>query len=103
LNRTVKAPAPLPRPETLVDRARDLEKALAADPVRAREALRGVFDKGRIEMHPGEDGTYLAKATFLPLVAVAAQNPTGRADDARVAVPFEVIVPKPPDRRWKKW
>jgi hypothetical protein len=42
----------------------------AAEPVCVREALRGVFENGRVEMHPGEDGTYVAKATFLPFAAI---------------------------------
>jgi hypothetical protein len=97
----LKSPVRLPTPEALVERARDLEKVLAADAVRAREALRGVFENGRIEMRPREDGTYVANATFLPIAAVAAGDLAGRVGDSPVAVPFHVIVPKPPDRRRK--
>lgn len=77
-------------------------RVLAAEPVRAREALRSIFENGRIEMHPGEDGTYVAKATFLPFAAVATGDLAARVGDAPVAVPFEVIVPKPPDRRRRR-
>lgn len=52
--------------------------AFAAEPVRAREALRDVFENGQIAMHPGEDGTYVAKATFLPLAAIVAGDLAGR-------------------------
>jgi hypothetical protein len=98
----LRKPAALPTPESLLERARDLEKVLAADPVRAREALRGIFQNGRIELHPCEDGTYLAKATFLPLAAVTTADLGARVGDAQVQVAFEVTVPKPPDRRQKK-
>lgn len=91
----------LPTPETFLDGARDLEKIFAADATRAREALRGVFDKGVIPMHPGADGTYAATATFLPLAAVVADGLEARTGEAPVAVPFRVTVPKPPDR-WRK-
>jgi len=91
----------LPTPDALVERAHDLDTVLAADPVRAREALRGVFENGRIEMHPGEDGTYTGRATFLPLAAVVAGDLAARVGDAPVKVPLEVVVPKPPDRRRK--
>lgn len=83
----------------LSDRAQDLEKIFAADPVRAREALRGVFEHGRLEMHPGTESTYIAKATFLPLAAVIAGDLVGREGEQPVTVRFEVIVPRPPDRR----
>lgn len=91
----------MPTPEALAERGRDLEKVFAADPVRAREALRGVFDKGVIRMHPGADGTYCATATFLPLAAVVAGGLETRAGDAPVVVAFSVTVPRPPDRRRK--
>jgi DNA invertase Pin-like site-specific DNA recombinase len=100
--RELKSPVRLPTPEALVERARDLEKVLAADPVRAREALRGVFDNGRIEMHPTEDGGYVAKATFLPLAAVGEGDLGERTGDSPAAMPFHVTIPKPPDRRKKR-
>ena len=96
-----KSPARLPTPEALLERAHDIEKILAADPVRAREALRGVFENGQVAMHPGDDGTYKAMATFLPFAAIATGDLAARVGDAPVAVPFEVIVPKPQDRRKK--
>lgn len=102
LKRELKSPVRLPTPEALVDRARDLEKVFTAEPVRAREALRGVFENGRIEMHSGEDGTYVATATFLPFAAIAAGDLVARAGDEPVKLAFEVTVPKPPDRRKKK-
>ncbi len=101
LQRELKSPVRLPTPDALVERAHDLDTVLAADPVRAREAPRGAFENGRIEMHPGEDGTYTARATFLPLAAVVAGDLAARAGDAPVTVPFEVTVPRPPDRRRK--
>jgi hypothetical protein len=99
--RTLKSPVRLPTPEALVERARDLEKVLVADPVRAREALRGLFEDGRIEMHPSEDGGYVAKATLLPLAAVISGELGERTGDSPVAMPFHVTIPKPPDRRKK--
>ena len=101
LKRELRSPVRLPTPDALVERARDLERVFEADPVRAREALRGVFENGRIAIHPAEDGTYVAKATFLPLAAIVAGDIVGRASDAPVKVPFEVMVPKPRDRRRK--
>lgn len=85
-----------------------------ADPLRAREALRGLFENGRISVHPRPDGSYVVKGTFLPLVAVANGAPrtrrraTARTRDAFdslenvVAVQMEILAPKPPDRRKKE-
>lgn len=67
----MNAPVDLPTPDRILERAQDLDVVLAADPVRAREALRRMFDGGRIMLTPGEDGVYVAEATFLPLVALA--------------------------------
>lgn len=46
LNSELKSPVRLPTAEALADRAQDLEKIFAAEPVRAREALRGLFEHG---------------------------------------------------------
>jgi DNA invertase Pin-like site-specific DNA recombinase len=113
LTRTQKVPVKLPTPDALLDRARDLERVLAADPLRAREALREVFADGKIVVHPQSDGSYVAEATFLPLAAVAGTTPklvrraaskaTGlRALEDAVSVQMKVTVPKPPDGRFKR-
>jgi hypothetical protein len=86
----------------LLERAHEIEKVRAADPVRGREALRGVFENGQIAMHPDEDGTYKAKATFLPFATIATGDLATRVGDEPIKVAFEVTVPKPPDRRRKK-
>jgi hypothetical protein len=101
LKRTLKAPVKLPTPDALLERSRDFEKVLAGEPVRAREALRGVLKDGRIEVCPGANGSYLAKATFLPMVAVAVSDHATRDADKPVAVPLLITIPKPPDRRRK--
>ena len=64
-------PVIMPTPADVLHRARELERVLQGDAVRAREALRRVFEGGRILLHPGADGVYVAEGTFLPLVALA--------------------------------
>lgn len=71
LREQTEVPVLLPTPEDVLARARELERVLQGDAVRAREALRRVFDGGRILLHPGADGVYVAEGTFLPLVALA--------------------------------
>jgi site-specific DNA recombinase len=113
LTQTLRAPVNLPTPEVLLDRARDLEKVLAADPLRAREALRAVFEDGRITVHPRADESYVAEGTFLPLIAIADPSAgarhgatTRRAEafsmlSKTVTVSMKVVVARPPDRRRK--
>ncbi|MBI3202035.1 MAG: recombinase family protein [Myxococcales bacterium] len=65
-----RMPARLPAPEEILNRALALETLLAADPVRAREALRQLFREGRIVLDPTDEGVYEARAELLPLVVV---------------------------------
>ena len=60
----------LSAPDALLERAIDLERVLGADPLRAREALRGLFVDGRLTAHAQPDGSYVVEGTFLPLVAM---------------------------------
>lgn len=59
-----------------------------------------MFENRWMEIHnPARQGReYVAKATVLPLAGDLA----ARVGDAPVAVPFEVIIPKPSDRRRKE-
>ncbi|HHH29438.1 MAG TPA: hypothetical protein ENK57_13985 [Polyangiaceae bacterium] len=67
-----KAPISLPTPDAIVERALDLDAMLAGAPLRAREALRRFFQGGNIILTPDhEKGHYVAKAEFLPLVALS--------------------------------
>lgn len=78
LKRAAKAPLNLPSPEVLLNRARDFENVLTA------------------------------RGTFLPLAAVATDSTGARSDEeggahgSPVAVPFQVTMPKPPDRRGRR-
>lgn len=63
-----KTPIRLPSVEDAMRAATDLETVLASDPVRAREALRGLLRDGQIVLHPPEDGIYEARAEVLPVV-----------------------------------
>ncbi len=67
----VNAPVDLPTPDRILERAHDLDAVLGGDPVRAREALRRMFDGQPIVLTPGEDRVYTAKGTLLPLVALS--------------------------------
>lgn len=102
LKRSLRAPVPLPSPDELLDRARDLEAAFATDPTRAREALRGVFVDGRIAVDAKEDGSWVARASLLPLVAVGGPGAKRDPAEGAVVVALEIAIPKPPDRRFKK-
>lgn len=92
-------PIRLPSPEVLLDRARDLERLLAAEPMRGREVLRGVLQDGRITMHPLGDGAYVAEFGFLALAAVGG---SGQPTAPSVVSPMKVNVPKSADRRLKR-
>ncbi len=74
LEREAQQPIHLPRVEELVERALDLERVVADEPLLAREALRRYFDGGRITLEPGTDGVYTARARFFPLVSLAASS-----------------------------
>lgn len=104
LKQSLSAPVSLPTPATLLERAHDLDRVLSAGPLRAREALRTVFEGGRIAVHPQPDGSYVAEGTFLPLVAMASVRTTegNHTRGAAVTVPLRVAVPKPLDRRKKR-
>lgn len=81
-----QTPVQLPTADQVLDRALDLERTLAADPVRAREALRRLLVDGRITLEPGADGPYIATFTFLPMVLVVGES----AGAAGVGVPLSV-------------
>lgn len=98
LKRLQRTAVVLPTPDHLLARARDLDAVFAANPTRAREMLRGVFEHGRIVMHPQDDGSYVARAGFMPLSAIGA----GSAMRLPEVVLLEIVVPKPPDRRRKR-
>jgi hypothetical protein len=57
-------------PDDVLARATELDRTLQRDPHRAREALRRLFVDGKVVMTPLEDGSYEARATLLPLVAL---------------------------------
>lgn len=99
LRDTHKSPVKLPSPEFLIERARELERLILADPLRGREALRGVLREGKIVMRPQGDSAYLAEFDFLALVAVGGGSST---DPQSVATRLSVLVPKPVDRRRKR-
>lgn len=67
-----RAPVKLPTPDDVAAAALNLETVLAGEPALAREALRRLFKDGRIALAPQDDGTYLARGEFFPLVAIAA-------------------------------
>ncbi len=46
----------------------DLRAVLAADPTRARDALRQLFNDGVVVLEPQDDGSYVAKSEVLPLM-----------------------------------
>ncbi|MFO0617263.1 MAG: recombinase family protein [Polyangiaceae bacterium] len=73
---STKTPIRLPTPAEVVACALDLKRVLDGDPALAREALRKLFKGGRITMLPQEDGSYLARGEFLPLVALSAAENT---------------------------
>lgn len=81
-----KVPVRLPTADQILERALDLERVLASDPVRAREALRRLLAGCMIVLEPGADGVYVAKFTFLPMVLLADAN----AGAAGVGVPLSV-------------
>lgn len=83
-----KSPVRLPTPDQVLERVLDLERTLAADPVRAREALRRLLVDGRITLEPGADGVYVATFTFLPMVLVAAES----VGTGGVGVPLSVAL-----------
>jgi site-specific DNA recombinase len=73
-----RVPVVLPTPDQVARQCLNLERMLAADPLRAREALRRFFQGGRIRLTPGEDGVYYAEGTLLPLIALSeATRPPG--------------------------
>lgn len=76
LEERARVPVVLPTPEQVARQCLNLEKMLVADPLRAREALRRLFQGGRIRLFPGDDGVYYAEATFLPLVALSEASET---------------------------
>jgi site-specific DNA recombinase len=70
IERQAAQPIPLPSPDELVAHALDLENILKNDPAAGREALRRLFDQGRLMLHPQEDGYYVAKSRIFPLMAL---------------------------------
>lgn len=120
-------PIHLPSPAEVEERILDLHRLCERSPIEAREVLRRVFN-GRIEMKPQPDGTYLARTEILPLVLIGPETtkphpgepdwgfvyfrgcagsicpfPTGESG----AIPWDFVVPRPPDRRhqpglWKR-
>lgn len=109
LKNAARAPVALPSPDELVERARDLERVVSAEPLAARERLRGLFVDGRILLRPAPEGATIVEAVFLPLVALSghlgaqtAGAALGGEDKGSVATPLRLVVPKPPDRRRKK-
>lgn len=75
-----RAPVRLPTPDDVVACALDLERLLASDAAVAREALRQLFRDGRVTLTPQEDGSYLARGEFLPLVALSATQRANAPD-----------------------
>ncbi len=62
----------LPAPDAIVERALALDRLLAGEPLRAREALRRFFQDGDIILTPDTDkGHYMTEAKFLPLAALS--------------------------------
>lgn len=84
-----KTPVRLPTADQILERALDLERVLAADPVRAREALRRLLVDGKIVLEPGADGLYVATFTFQPMVLLA-EGSAGSAGAPGVGVPLSV-------------
>lgn len=103
-----KTPVRLPTAAEILAKSLDLETVLVGDPVRGREALRALFEDGRITLQPGPDGTVIAEAVFLPLVAISSGlGPRGASEVAGampenagdVTTALRLVIKKPPDRR----
>jgi hypothetical protein len=91
-----KSPVRLPSPEDLLTRARDLERVIAAEPMRGRETLRGVLHDGKVTMFPQDDGSYVAEVGFQTLATLGGCRMSSDAEDVG---PTKIAVPKPYDRR----
>lgn len=57
----------LPSVEETVERAMRLEKSLLENPTAGREALRHLFEDGKVLCRPQPEGVYLAEGKFFPL------------------------------------
>lgn len=71
LERSADKPIQLPRVDELVRRAMDLEAMVKANPLQGREALKGYFEDGRITLEPHEEGYYIARSRFFPLMLLS--------------------------------
>jgi hypothetical protein len=78
IERQAAQPIPLPSPDELVAHDLDLENILRSDPVAGREALRRLFEQGRLMLHPQEAGYYVAESRIFPLMALT----NGQNDNA---------------------
>ncbi len=68
--------SPRGTPEAVAASVFDLERDLRTDPIRARQALRGVFADGRIVLDLQEDGTFLARRGVMPFLVPIATTKT---------------------------
>lgn len=50
------------------------KQMVAREPTQARDALRGYFANGRIELQPQPEGHYVAETQLLPLVRVTKEQ-----------------------------
>jgi site-specific DNA recombinase len=91
-----RSPVRLPSPEDLLIRARDLERVIAAEPMRGREALRSVLHDGKVTMFPQDDGSYVADVGFQTFATLGGSR---MSRDAEEVGRTKIAVPKPFDRR----
>lgn len=75
-----KAPVVLPSPDVVIERALSLERIAEHEPVRAREALRRLFEDGRISARPQPDGYYVAESRLFPLALLSLDLRDGVAE-----------------------
>ncbi len=61
LRQRASQPVTLPTPEAVAASTADLRQAMDADPLRAREHLRRLFEGGRLMLKPQEGGFYVAE------------------------------------------
>ena len=79
-------PIAIPSPEELLGAFLDVERWLTNDIPQCREAVRLLFEDGKITLHPGDDGIYTAEASFLPLNAKRLARKPGVRDEYTVVV-----------------
>ena len=57
----------LPAPDLVIQRALDLQRIAENEPLRAREAIRRLFEGGRLLVKPQPEGHYVAEGRLFPL------------------------------------